>query len=326
VKIAVVIPCYRVANQILAVIENIGPEIDSIFVVDDACPERAGRLVDEQCHDERVKIIYHEENRGVGGAMVSGYEAALKAGAEIVVKLDGDGQMNPGLIPAFVAPIKSGDADYVKGNRFFNLEAVQSMPRVRLAGNAALSFLAKLSTGYWKRFDPTNGYTAIHSTALKHLPLKKIDHRYFFESDMLFRLNTIGAMVVDVPMDAVYGEEQSSLCVLKSIPEFLYKHIRNLFKRIFYNYFLRDFNIASLELLFGVAFISFGGFFGFYQWSGSIETGLPVTSGTVMLAALPLLLGNQLILSFLNYDIASIPRISLQKRIRNCSYGTPPSI
>ena len=138
----------------------------------------------------------------------------------VVVKVDGDGQMDPRLIPSFVYPILRGEADYTKGNRFFDLESVRTMPRFRLLGNAILSFMTKLSSGYWNLFDPTNGFTAIHTDVARHLPFDKISRRYFFETDILFRLNTLRAVVVDVPMEAKYGDEVSNLKISKIVLEF----------------------------------------------------------------------------------------------------------
>jgi hypothetical protein len=186
-RIAVVIPCYRVREQVLDVIRRIPSNVSLIVCVDDQCPDGSGRWLTEECRDPRVRVITHEENQGVGGAMVTGYQAALAAGADVVIKVDGDGQMDPALIPRFIQPIADGIADYAKGNRFYRPESLHSMPLVRLVGNALLSFVAKASTGYWRVFDPTNGYTAIHATALRLIPLEKISRRYFFETDMLYR-------------------------------------------------------------------------------------------------------------------------------------------
>ncbi len=174
VRIGVVIPSYKVRKHILGVIAAMGEEVDRIYVVDDACPEHSGRFT-SNCiaATPRVRILRHAENRGVGGAVLTGYAAAIEDGVDVIVKVDGDGQMDPRLIPAFVAPIAAGEADYTKGNRFFDLEKVRVMPKMRLFGNAALSFLTKLSSGYWDLFDPTNGYTAIHVAVARHLPLKK---------------------------------------------------------------------------------------------------------------------------------------------------------
>ena len=195
-RVAVVIPCFRVAASIGNVLAGIGPEVWRIYCVDDASPDASAAIVTAAAEaDPRVRLLRRPANGGVGAAMIDGIGAALDDGAEIILKLDGDGQMNPAFIPNFVAPIISGEADYVKGNRFFALDAVSRMPASRLIGNAGLSFLAKLSTGYWDLFDPTNGYVAIHADVARLLPLDRLHPRYFFESDMLFRLATLRARV-----------------------------------------------------------------------------------------------------------------------------------
>ena len=307
-RIAVVIPCYRAARHVLDVIRRIGPEVSAIYVVDDRCPEATGDMVEQQCTDPRVKVLRNPVNLGVGGAVMRGYREALADQMDVLVKIDGDGQMDPRLLPRFVAPILTKQADYVKGNRFYDLSHIRRMPAVRLFGNAVLSFMAKLSTGYWSTFDPANGYTALSAPVAAHLPLDRISRRYFFETDMLFRLNTLRAVVLDMPMHAVYGDEQSSLRVARVLPEFLWKHAVNFGKRIFYNYFLRDMSVASLELLAGLSLLASGTVFGGYQWARAIVSGTPTPLGTIMLAVLPILVGVQLLLAFLAYDIANVPR------------------
>jgi len=318
-RVAVVIPCYKVADHILGVIKDIDFTIWKIYVVDDACPENSGRLVATRIADPRVKIIYNPVNLGVGGSVMAGYRSAIADGANVIVKIDGDGQMDPRLIPRFVKPILQGDADYTKGNRFFNLEDVQSMPRARLLGNTVLSLLSKISTGYWDLFDPTNGFTAIHAKVAHYLPMEKISQRYFFESDILFRLNTLRAVVIDIPMEAKYGNEISNLKIGKIIGEFFSKHARNSIKRIFYNYYLRDMSIASVELPIGLLLLIFGIIYGGYHWIISAHVGITTPSGTVMLSALSILMGVQFTLAFLNYDIAQTPRRILHTRLNLAS-------
>lgn len=314
-KIAVIIPCFRVRAHILNVISAIGPEVRAIYVVDDQCPEQTGNHVEKNANDPRLTVLRNDKNVGVGGAVVRGYEAAIADGFDVLVKLDGDGQMNPALISELVKPILLGEADYAKGNRFFNLDGLGAMPPVRIIGNAMLSLLAKLSTGYWDIFDPTNGFTAIHTSVAHQLPFEKISRRYFFESDMLFRLNLLRAVVVDIPMDACYGDETSNLKITRVVGEFLVKHLRNLTKRIFYNYFLRDMSLASIELLLGLLLLVMGATFGIWSWATSVHQGIFTPAGTVMLAALPILIGLQLILAFLAYDIAAVPRSAIHKRL-----------
>jgi glycosyltransferase involved in cell wall biosynthesis len=307
-RIAVVIPSYRVKQYILNVLDGIGEEVANVYVVDDKCPEGSGQFVLDNCRDCRVTVLFHEVNQGVGRAVITGYKRATQEGAAVIVKVDGDGQMDPALISNLVDPILEGRADYTKGNRFYNVEDVRRMPFPRLIGNPLLSFMTKLSSGYWDIFDPTNGLTAISARLVPHLPLHKISRRYFFESDLLFRIGTIRACVLDVPMAAVYGTEQSNMKIIKVLPEFPYGNLKNFVKRLIYSYFLRDFSIASLELAFGTIFLLFGTVFGAQAWARSSATGITASTGTTMLAALPVILGIQFLLSFIAFDFAAVPR------------------
>jgi dolichol-phosphate mannosyltransferase len=310
-SVAVIVPAYRVRDRILEMLAGIPGWVTAIYVVDDACPDGSGDQVLEGCRDARVRLIRHRQNEGVGGAVMSGYARALADGADVLVKMDGDGQMDPALLPQLLGPILRGEADYTKGNRFYELDRITRMPAIRLFGNALLSFMTKLSSGYWDVFDPTNGYTALHSQVASRLPLAKISRRYFFETDMLFRLNTIRAVVVDVPMEARYEGETSSLRIGRIIHEFLFKHARNFGKRIFYNYFLRDLSLASMLLLVGTVFVAVGGFLGLRYWYQSAISGVPTLAGSVMLVALLMIVGIQFLLGFLAQDIASVPKRAL---------------
>jgi dolichol-phosphate mannosyltransferase len=303
IYVCVVIPAYKVKAHVLGVLSSIGPEVQKIIVVDDACPEQSGAHVQFHCKDPRVEVIFHEVNLGVGGAVKTGYLRSIELNAHIVVKIDGDGQMNTSLVAELVAPIRSGKANYTKGNRFFDVEAVKSMPRIRILGNLALTFLTKLSTGYWRIFDPNNGFTAIEIGILQKIPLSKIDNGYFFESDVLFRLNLADAVVKDVNMPAIYGAEVSNLRIRRVIIEFPYKHIRNFAKRISYSYYLRDFNLASIELPLGVFLGGFGLTLGLYSWIHGAITSTATQIGTLVLIAMSVLSGLQLILAFLSFDV-----------------------
>jgi len=315
-KIVVVIPCYRVTQNVLGVIEKIGPEVDSIYCVDDDCPDGSGDLIEQESRDDRVKVIRHEKNAGVGGATLTGYRYAIAGGADVIVKIDGDGQMDPALLNLFVQPILDGWADYVKGNRFYDLEDHKSMPAIRVFGNASLSFLTKLSSGYWNIFDPTNGYTAIHGAVASRIVDRPVAKRYFFESDMLFHLYMIRAVVADVPMQARYGGEKSNLKIGRILLPFMVKHVKNAYRRILVQYFLRDFSLASIGLVLGVLALLFGIVFGVGEWARSVATQQPATAGTVMVAALPIIVGIQLLLSAVNYDIQNVPRSPLHPQLR----------
>ena len=313
-SIAVVIPSYKVTAHILEVIKSIGPEVQKIYVVDDACPDGSGALVQKQSKDKRVEIFFHETNQGVGGAVVTGYKAALKDEIDVIVKVDGDGQMDPSLISTIAKPVVEGYADYSKGNRFDSLENLFSMPKTRIFGNAVLSLWSKLSSGYWNITDPTNGFTAIHRKALQAIQLDKLRKTYFFESDLLFRLSIVNAVVMDVPMVSVYGDEKSNLKIRKVIFEFPWRHTVNLAKRIFYKYYLREWSVASFELPVGLGLTIFGAWFGLARFFEASSAGQATTAGQVTLSALALILGVQLLLSFLSYDVQSEPKVPRQKR------------
>ena len=301
-KICVVIPAFKVKDHILEVITSIGKEVQKIIVVDDACPEKSGAFIKAVTKDSRVEVIFHDHNLGVGGAVKTGYKRALELKADIIVKVDGDGQMDTSRIIELTTPIKNGQADYAKGNRFFEIETIQSMPKIRIIGNLGLSFLTKISTGYWRIFDPNNGFTAITGSMLNRIPIDKIDDGYFFESDMLFRLNLLNAAVKDVPMPAIYANEKSNLKIKRVLLEFPLKHFRNFVKRICYSYYLRDFNLASIELPLGILLGTFGWVLGLHSWIQGISNATPTPPGTLILIAMSTLASLQLILAFISFD------------------------
>lgn len=313
-RIAVVIPCYRVKSHIQDVIKGIGREVSRIYVVDDACPEKTGEFVKSQIKDKRIQVLSHAENQGVGGAVITGYKTAIADGMDIIVKIDGDGQMNPQLIPTIARPVLEGNADYSKGNRFDSLENLFGMPKVRIFGNAILSLWSKVASGYWTVTDPTNGFTAIHRKALEAINLDKVRQSYFFESDMLFRLSIANCVVADVPMLSVYGEEKSNLKISKVLFEFPWRHSINFLKRIFYRYYLREWSVGSFELPIGVFLLVFGTWFGLSSYLTAVAAGTATTAGQVTASAVALILGVQLLLSFLTYDVQSEPRIPRQRR------------
>lgn len=315
-RIAVVIPCYRVSASINKVIAAIGDEVWRIYCIDDASPDSTVDAISVAAEsDPRVRLIRRTKNGGVGAAVIDGMQAALADEATVIVKVDGDGQMNPTFISDFVAPIFNGEADYVKGNRFYSLDDVVHMPPLRLVGNAGLSFFSKLSTGYWDLFDPTNGYVAIHAEVARLIPFDRLHGRYFFESDLLFRLATLRARVIELPIETVYDDEASHLSEWRCLLSFPFLHFRNFLKRLFYDYILRNFSAASLNLIAGVVALSFSVVYGTSHWLRSLHTGEVATAGTVMLSALPFLVGVQLLLSFLAQDVALIPKTAIHRRL-----------
>ena len=306
--IVAVVPCYRVEREIQSVLQEVPSYIEHIVVVDDASPDSTRDLVTASAKvDSRILLIRHPSNLGVGGAMITGYKKALELGAQVVVKIDGDGQMDVDHLPVLLRPLIEGTADYTKGNRFRDFKSLQQMPFIRRVGNMGLAFLAKAATGYWNLFDPTNGFNAIRSEVLTQLPLDKIDHTYYFETSMLANLYLIGAVVKDVPMPARYKGEVSSLLIHRILFEFPQKLFATFLRRLLLKNFIYDFSMASIYLLSGLPLLIFGLIFGIYKWIQYASIGIPAPTGTVMLPTLSVLLGIQLLLSAIEIDLRSVP-------------------
>lgn len=301
-----VIPCYKVKAHILNVLAKAPPWVQGIVCVDDACPEQSGDFVEANTQDKRVVVVRLAQNQGVGGATLAGYREAVARGGQVLVKVDGDDQMDLGYMAHLVAPILLGEADYAKGNRFTSISHLTAMPPIRVFGNAALSFAAKMSTGYWNIFDPTNGYTAIEAQVARMVVEKRVSRRFFFETDLLYHLSTLRAVVRDVPMPARYGGEVSNLRIGAIVGPFALKHMKNFFQRLLGQYFVRDFNAASLEFVFGLFSLLFGvGYAAHYLTQR--HNGEAASPGVVMAAALPVMLGAQLLMQGLNFDVLNVP-------------------
>jgi dolichol-phosphate mannosyltransferase len=313
-NLAVVIPAYRVERELGGVLASIPAYVRHVIVVNDASPDGTAQVIEAAARrDGRISLVTHAKNRGVGGAMLSGYKKALELGAQIIVKLDGDGQMSPDDIPALVAPLVSGQADFTKGNRFRDFLALSQMPLMRRLGNVGLSFMAKVATGYWNCFDPTNGFLALRREALEQLPLERIHKSYFFEISQLNQLYLIGACLRDVPIPARYASETSSLSIFKVLVEFPPRLLTVFLRRILLHYFLYDFSMGSIYLLAGLPLFLFGLIFGSFEWVHYASRNIPAPTGTVMLATLTVILGIQFLLSAISIDMQSVPREPLSK-------------
>lgn len=301
-----IVPCYKVRSHILRVIRKTPAWVEGIVCVDDACPENSGDFIEAENTDPRVVVIRLARNQGVGGATLAGYAEAVRRGGRVLVKVDGDDQMDLAYAAQLVAPILLGEADYAKGNRFTSISHLTTMPTVRVLGNAVLSFLAKLSTGYWNIFDPTNGYTAIEGNVARLVMEKQVSRRFFFETDLLYHLGTLRAVVRDVPMPARYADEVSNIRIGQIVGPFALKHARNFAQRVIGQYFVRDFNAASLEFIFGLFFSLFGVAYALSYFANRVP-GQAASAGVVMLAALPVILGVQFLLQAMNFDVLNVP-------------------
>lgn len=305
--ISVIIPAYKVEKHIKTVIQKIPEFVNSIIVVNDASPDLTGSILTE-ISDPRLIILTHEQNQGVGGSMITGYNHAVSIGADILVKMDGDDQMDPEKLWDLVFPIIHRDADFTKGNRFLHQPQLQSMPFIRKMGNWGLTFLVKAASGYWQIFDPTNGYTAMHSRVWQNINHMRIAKDYFFETSLLAEMRYINAVVQDVHIPARYQDEESSLSIGKVLFSFPIRLIKTTIRRFIYQYYLYNFSYGSLAFILGMIFVLFGLVWGIIYWSKSISTGIPATTGTVLIAVLPIILGVQLLLQVISQDIADIPK------------------
>lgn len=307
-SLVAVIPAFKVEREIEGVLQSMPSYLRHIVVVDDASPDRTGDIV-RRCAsiDPRIILLQHSVNRGVGGAMVTGFQAALRLRAQVIVKIDGDGQMNMDDLPDLLLPLIRGEADYSKGNRFHDFNALRRMPALRRVGNLGLSFFTKAAVGYWNCFDPTNGFVAIRGSVLVQLPLERIHRSYFFETSMLGSLFLLGARVKDVPLPSRYGSEISSLSIGRTLLEFPWLLLACLCRRLVLKNLIYDFTMETIFLICGLPLLLGGVIFGGIKWIHYASIGISAPTGTVVISALMIILGFQILLSALGMDMQSTP-------------------
>ncbi len=318
ITVAVVIPAYQAEKSVAQVVRGFAARANWVIVVDDASSDGTSERV-RALNLPNVVLLRHERNRGVGGAMKTGIVAAQERGVDIVVKADADDQMDPAYFDVLLEPLLQGAADVSKGNRWYDRAALGSMPRARRYGNVALAFMTRLASGHWRIFDPNNGYLAWRTDLLRIMDFNAIPERYTFEAGMLIEIGMLGGLVRDVPIPARYGSETSYLRVQRALFEFPRFLARGAIRRLWMRYFVYDFTAVSLFLVSGLLFMAFGVSFGTVKWIQSVSTGVPATAGTVILAALPVLMGFNLLLQALILDIQSVPDNKLCRDLRGGS-------
>lgn len=230
-----------------------------------------------------------------------------------MVKLDADGQMDADHLLPLIMPLVSGEADYAKGNRFLHTQELRAMPFFRKMGNLGLSFLTKMASGYWNIFDPTNGYTAIHASVIPFLNERLIDRRFFFEISLLLELSSLRAVVWDVYIPARYGKEISHLSKRQTLREFPWRLVRGFLRRLWIQYFVRDFGLFSVFLISGLVMFGFGVIFGTYHCIRSVQLNMPTQTGIIMMSVLPIILGVQCLLQAIVLDVQNLPEHPLQE-------------
>ncbi|NLD61202.1 glycosyltransferase family 2 protein [Candidatus Sumerlaeota bacterium] len=319
-KIVVLIPCYKVERHIADVVASVPAFVDRIIAVVDGSPDGSLAIL-QSLSCERLLIISHEQNLGLGAAMATGYKEALKEGADIVVKLDGDGQMQPKYLESLIDPIANNLCDYAKGNRFRHTRALSSMPKIRLLGSIGLTFLTKMASGYWNVTDPQNGYVAIAGSFLGALDFDRLSRRrFFFENEMLIQLNVEEARVLDVPIPAIYADEKSTMSIQNVLLTFPVLLIKGYFWRLFQRFIVRDFSLIAPLYILGSIFVFYGLYSGLSAWCQNAPRNIPTPTGTIMKATIPLILGFQMLLQGVLIEILSTPKPekSILRRTNNC--------
>jgi len=306
-RIGIVIPYYNAKNHIVKVVEKAIKYSNYIVVVNDCSPDILPiKLLSSF---KGVHIVSTKENLGVGGATKFGFEYLERiVQVEVILKLDADNQMDTSFIPKLTGPVLSNKAEFVKGNRFRDFKALKTMPFVRRFGNLFLSFLSKLATGYWNCFDFNNGFFAISKGALKNIEKSSLSNNYFFETSLIGELYFQKAIIKEVAMPAIYGDEKSNMNIIKMPFLFSINLFKKFIKRILKSYFIYDFNIGTLYLLFGLPMFVFGIIYGGYNWWYYSSKNLLSPVGTIMISTLLIILGFQLLLQAIQFDIMNTPK------------------
>jgi glycosyltransferase involved in cell wall biosynthesis len=302
-QVAVVVPAYNEEGLVASTVSTIPGFVDKIYVVDDgstdATVERA------QGADKRVDIISHEKNQGVGAAIVSGYRRAAADSYDVTCVMAADGQMDPDDLEMLVRAVASGECDYAKANRLFTGQAWQLIPRTRYLGNAVLSFLTKIASGYWHVADSQSGYTAVNLETLKLLDLDRIYKRYGFPNDLLVHLNVWNRRVRDYPSRPIYGVgERSGIRLRKVVPRISWLLLKGFFWRMGQKYVIRDFHPLILFYMLGIVLFGAGFLLGVAEVALRIA-GNQITSATIVLVALLVISGLQLLLFAMWFDMES---------------------
>jgi len=301
--VAVVVPAHNEAKLVGSTVASIPAFVDQIYVVDDASSDETGEQA--AVADPRVEVIRHEENRGVGAAIVTGYKRALEAEIAVTCVMAADGQMDADDLETLVRPVASGEVDYAKANRLFTGQAWEIMPRSRYIGNAVLSFLTKIASGYWHIADSQSGYTAVNLETLAMLDLDRLYPRYGFPNDILVHLNVWNRRVRDFPSRPIYGVgEESGIRIHAVVPRISWLLLKGFFWRLREKYMIRDFHPLVFFWLIGLTLLVFGVALGIAVTVLRI-LGNGIAPGTVVLVALLIVSGLQLTLFAMWFDMES---------------------
>jgi glycosyltransferase involved in cell wall biosynthesis len=303
--ITVVVPAHNEQELIGKTIKQVPEFVDHIIVVDDKSSDDTSSAA-LAIGDPRVVLIRHEVNTGVGGAIMTGHQKALAIGGDIDVVMAGDAQMDPDYLPALLDPIVEDGYGFTKANRFFSWNSFNGMPRHRIFGNVALSFMTKFASGYWHLFDPQNGYTAIRQDVLQRLPLDRIKKNYQFENDLLIHLSILGVRAKDVPIPAMYGEEVSGMRMRRVVPQIMSLLFSGFWKRVWLKYVLWSFSPIALLLFTGLGLVLFGAGVSAFVVVNTLGQH-QASAATALMAVGPLMTGIYMLIQALILDIQESP-------------------
>ena len=301
-RVAVVVPAFDEERLVAESIRGIPEFVDRILVVDDASRDGTASAA-EGVGDPRVEILRHERNRGVGAAIATGYARALEEELDVTCVMAADNQMDPAELRELVEPVARGEVEYAKANRLVSGEAWKVIPRTRYLGNAVLSLLTKIASGYWHVADSQAGYTALSLTALRRLDLGALYPRYGFPNDLLVHLNLQNARVRDVPSRPIYDVGERSGIKLRSVvPRISWLLFKGFWWRLGQKYVIRDFHPLVFFYVFGIAMLTVGVVLGLVELALRIE-GNAITPATIVLVALLVIAGLQMTLFAMWFDM-----------------------
>ncbi len=301
-RVAVVVPAFNEELLVVETLRGVPDFVDAIVVVDD-CSTDATVQRAREVGDPRVEVIVHERNEGVGAAIVTGYERCRDEAIDVTCVMAGDNQMDPAELCDLVAPVARGETDYAKANRLFTGEAWTLIPRARYLGNAALSLLTKIASGYWHVADSQAGYTALSLHVLRRLDLERVYRRYGFPNDMLVHLNVVNARVRDVPSRPIYGVgERSGIKIRRVAPRIAWLLFKGFWWRLKEKYVIRDFHPLVFFYVLGALMTLLGVALGAYVTVLRLFFANQITTPTIVLVALLLISGTQFTLFAMWFD------------------------
>lgn len=311
--VAMVVPAHNESRHIAKVIESAPNLVDRLVIVDDGSTDATAEIV-LSIDDERVSLLQHAQNRGVGAAIVTGHRFALQQGADVIGVMGGDGQMDTSHLPDLLDPIIEGRCEFTKGNRFFSWGSWRGMPLHRAIGNIILSLLSKAASGYWHIFDSQNGYTMISAGMLRRLALNRLETGYQFENRLLIHLNTSGARVLDVPIPARYGEEDSGIKLWRDVPAILWTLVTGFWMRIRRTYLEGGLSAPGALVLSGILSLTAAGVIGLWGLLAKGSSWVPLAAA-VCISLASLLLGYFMALDILHNRRLHHRRLPTGKRV-----------